>query len=144
MSSSFFSFLRCFFSRPLGYVYYESIKREPKIRGIYECRCDERLQTKTKKFTRFSYTTVTTLSCLLKFTDHPSVVPENNVRLSIRSSIDVVYVDRGKSSGEKRGDQGERRGCRYYCVVDTTVTKGCHTVLSYTLRYINLTDSDII
>ena len=33
-------------------VYYESIKREPKIRGIYECRCDERLQTKTKKFTR--------------------------------------------------------------------------------------------
>jgi len=23
-------------------VYYESIKREPKIRGIYECRCDER------------------------------------------------------------------------------------------------------
>jgi hypothetical protein len=26
-------------------VYYESIKREPKIRGIYECRCDERLQT---------------------------------------------------------------------------------------------------
>ncbi len=26
-------------------VYYESIKWEPKIRGIYECRCDERLQT---------------------------------------------------------------------------------------------------
>jgi hypothetical protein len=38
------------------YVYYESIKREPKIRGIYECRCDERLQTKTKKFTRLPYT----------------------------------------------------------------------------------------
>jgi hypothetical protein len=30
-------------------VYYESIKRELKIRPIYECRCDERLQTKTKK-----------------------------------------------------------------------------------------------
>jgi hypothetical protein len=30
----------------------ESIKREPKIRGIYECRCDERLQTKSKEFTR--------------------------------------------------------------------------------------------
>ncbi len=28
-------------------VYYESIKREPKIRGINKCRCDERLQTKT-------------------------------------------------------------------------------------------------
>ena len=25
------------------FVYYESIKRELKIRGIYECRCDERL-----------------------------------------------------------------------------------------------------
>jgi hypothetical protein len=24
-------------------VYYESIKREPKIRGIKKCRCDERL-----------------------------------------------------------------------------------------------------
>jgi hypothetical protein len=38
------------------FVYYESIKREPKIRGIYECRCDERLQTKTKEFTRLPYT----------------------------------------------------------------------------------------
>jgi hypothetical protein len=37
-------------------VYYESIKREPKIRGIYKCRCDERLQTKTKEFTRLPYT----------------------------------------------------------------------------------------
>jgi hypothetical protein len=27
-------------------VYYESIKREPKIRGINKCRCDERLQTR--------------------------------------------------------------------------------------------------
>ncbi len=40
----------------LFFVYYESIKREPKIRGIYECRCDERLQTKTKKFTLLPYT----------------------------------------------------------------------------------------
>ena len=37
-------------------VYYESIKREVKIRSIYECRCDERLQTKTKEFTRLGYT----------------------------------------------------------------------------------------
>jgi hypothetical protein len=29
-------------------VYYESIKREPKIRGIKKCRCDERLQTKQR------------------------------------------------------------------------------------------------
>ena len=32
------------------------MKRELKIRGIYECRCDERLQSKTKEFTRLSYT----------------------------------------------------------------------------------------
>ena len=41
---------------PESFVYYESIKREPKIRGIYECRCDERLQTKTREFTRLTYT----------------------------------------------------------------------------------------
>ena len=38
------------------FVYYESIKRELKIRGIYESRCDERLQTKTKRFTCLPYT----------------------------------------------------------------------------------------
>jgi hypothetical protein len=37
-------------------VYYESMKRELKIRPIHECRCDERLQTKTKEFTRLTYT----------------------------------------------------------------------------------------
>ena len=37
-------------------VYYESLKRELKIRGIYECRCDERLLTKTKRFRRLPYT----------------------------------------------------------------------------------------
>ncbi len=36
------------------FVYYESIKRELKIRPIYECRCDGRLQT--KRFTGLSYT----------------------------------------------------------------------------------------
>jgi hypothetical protein len=35
-------------------VYYESIKRDLKIKPIYECRCDGRLQT--KGFTRLSYT----------------------------------------------------------------------------------------
>jgi len=37
-------------------VYYESIKRKLKIKCIYECRCYERLQTKTKEFTRLAYT----------------------------------------------------------------------------------------
>ena len=37
-------------------VYYESIKRKLKIRCIYECRCDERLQTNTKEFTLLVYT----------------------------------------------------------------------------------------
>jgi hypothetical protein len=35
-------------------VYYESIKRELKIKPVYMCRCDGRLQT--KRFTRLSYT----------------------------------------------------------------------------------------
>ncbi len=42
-------------------VYYESRKRELKIRPIYECRCDERLQTKTKEFTRLTYTVLVML-----------------------------------------------------------------------------------
>ena len=46
--------------RVLKYVvYYEWIKREIKIRPIYACRCDERLQTKTKEFTRLVYTGLT-------------------------------------------------------------------------------------
>jgi hypothetical protein len=38
------------------FVYYESINRELKIRTMYECRCDERLQTKVKEFTLLTYT----------------------------------------------------------------------------------------
>ena len=38
------------------FVYYESIKRELKRRLIYECRCDERLKTKTEESTRLAYT----------------------------------------------------------------------------------------
>ena len=37
-------------------IYYESIKRELKIRPIYECRCDERLKTKVEESTYLSYT----------------------------------------------------------------------------------------
>ena len=44
----------CFLS--FSVVYYESIKREIQIKPIYECRCDERLQSKTNRFTRLSYT----------------------------------------------------------------------------------------
>jgi len=42
-------------------VYYESIKRELKIKPIYECRCrcDERLQT--KRFTRLAHKIFSTL-----------------------------------------------------------------------------------
>ena len=32
------------------------MNRELKIRRIYECRCDERLQTKTKEFKHLAYT----------------------------------------------------------------------------------------
>ena len=37
-------------------VYYESMKRELKTRPLYECRCDERLKTKTEESTRLAYT----------------------------------------------------------------------------------------
>jgi hypothetical protein len=38
------------------FVYHESRKREVKTKPIYECRCDERLKTKTEKSTRLGYT----------------------------------------------------------------------------------------
>ena len=38
------------------FVYYESIKRELKIKPIYECRCDERLKTKAEESTRLACT----------------------------------------------------------------------------------------
>ena len=40
----------------MGFVYYESIKRDLKTKPMYECRCDERLKTKAEEFTRFGYT----------------------------------------------------------------------------------------
>jgi hypothetical protein len=38
------------------FVYYESRNRELKTRPIYECRCDERLKTKSEKSTRLGCT----------------------------------------------------------------------------------------
>ncbi len=38
----------------LCFVYYETIKREIKIKPISECRCDERLKTKVEEFTCLS------------------------------------------------------------------------------------------
>jgi hypothetical protein len=42
--------------RRLCHVYIESRKREVKTRPIYECRCDERLKSKTEESTRLTYT----------------------------------------------------------------------------------------
>jgi len=57
------SFVSCPYSFPhhcmssvSPFVYYESVKRELKRRLIYECRCDERLKTKTEESTRLTYT----------------------------------------------------------------------------------------
>ncbi len=38
------------------FVYYESRKRDLQTRPIYQCRCDERLKTKTEKSTRLTHT----------------------------------------------------------------------------------------
>jgi hypothetical protein len=40
------------------FVYYESIKRELKIRPLQECRCDERLKTKAEESTRLAFASV--------------------------------------------------------------------------------------
>jgi hypothetical protein len=71
-------------SRQVDWVYYES-KREPKIRGMNKCRCDERLQTKTKEFTRLPYTGLVLLN---KF----------NVFLSIFSFALRTSLERGKET----------------------------------------------
>ncbi len=39
-----------------SFVYYESIKRQIKIKPINECRCDERLKTKGEESTHLVYT----------------------------------------------------------------------------------------
>jgi hypothetical protein len=39
---------KTFYSISTNVVYYESIKREIKIKPISECRCDERLKIKTE------------------------------------------------------------------------------------------------
>ena len=44
------------YCKHLDVVYYESIKREPKRRDIYECRCDERLKTKAEESTSHACT----------------------------------------------------------------------------------------
>ncbi len=75
----------------IGVVYYESIKREPKIRGIYECRCDERLQTKSKEFTRLAYTGL--------------VLELEHLKTETRLIIGVVYFEsRKQNSFWKKND----------------------------------------
>ena len=44
--------------------YYESIKEDLKIKPISECRCDERLKTKTEESTHLTYTGLK--RCLLR------------------------------------------------------------------------------
>ena len=48
--------LRNLRASPTLVVYNESIKRELKIKPIYECRCDERLKTKAEESTRLAST----------------------------------------------------------------------------------------
>jgi hypothetical protein len=48
-------------------VYYEGIKREVQRRQIDECRCDERLKTKTEGSTRLVYTWLQLFSVCLWF-----------------------------------------------------------------------------
>jgi hypothetical protein len=77
----------CFMNR--GFVYYESIKRELKIKPIYECRCDDRLQTKTKRFTRLS---CTGLVVELEHKDKDEVNKRDRVLLQTVPSQSLVFA----------------------------------------------------
>jgi hypothetical protein len=57
--------------------YFESIKRELKIKCIQDCRCDERLQTKTKECTRLAYTTV-----LVVELEHPILLKSTRLEVT--------------------------------------------------------------
>ena len=72
------------------FVYYKSIKREPKMKSIHECRCDKRLQTKTNEFTRLSYTG------LVVELEHLKI----KTRLTNEFGAGSVYRDRFGSSSD--------------------------------------------
>jgi hypothetical protein len=80
-------------------VYYESIKGEPKIKSIYEYRCDERLQTKSKEFTRLPYTgLVLELEHLKKEVYYESIKREPKIR-----GIKIAVIPHKKKKGSLNG-----------------------------------------
>jgi hypothetical protein len=76
-------------NHPVLFVYYESIKRELKIRPIHECRCDERLQTKAKEFTCLVYTGL--LGGLEHLKIETSLINEKIVNALQRIAVNVSF-----------------------------------------------------
>ena len=81
-------------------IYYESRKREVKTRPMYECRCDERLKTKSEKSTRRSYTG------FLGELEHPKIslfvyYESINRGLKRRLIYDYRYDERLKTKNEE-------------------------------------------
>jgi hypothetical protein len=71
-------------------VYYESIKREPKIRGIKKCRCDERLQTKTKEFTRLPKRFLDFLTTYLTSYRYDYISGKHKI-VAIKKNLDCLF-----------------------------------------------------
>jgi hypothetical protein len=76
------------------WVYYES-KREPKIRGMNKCRCDERLQTKTKEFTRLPYTG------LVLELEHLKIETRLIIMMFARSSGSLLWIDKARAKDKR-------------------------------------------
>ncbi len=82
--------------RNLEFVYYESIKRKLKIKPIYECRCDGRLQT--KRVTLLSY------SGLVVELEHLKIKTRltNEKFTSVKGECEILLFIMNQSSKSKR------------------------------------------
>jgi hypothetical protein len=76
-------------------VYFESMKRKLKIKPIYECRCDGRLQT--KRFTRLSYTGLVVELEHLKIKTRLT----NEKFASVKGEKKIVYYESKTGATEK-------------------------------------------
>jgi hypothetical protein len=91
------------------------VKRELNIRCVYECRCDERLRSKTKEFTLLAYTGSTFTKAMMEkklfyycahtvqsFLNLVLWVSSRNVVNYVQASDGIlILVDRGIQFGVK-------------------------------------------
>jgi predicted mannosyl-3-phosphoglycerate phosphatase (HAD superfamily) len=108
------------------YFYYESTKRKLKTKCICGCRCYERLQTKTKEFTRLSYTE------LVLDLEHLKI----KTRLITEMFANVFYLLIYYESTKRKLKTEYICGCRCYERLQTKTKE--FTRLSYTKLVLEL------